>query len=501
MRTRTRRLSVGVALAVIVAFNAAPTMLLYAAPADRPYLAASPDKPSADKSSLAASTGRPNPAAAPAGAADNPSPAAPKAPALVPVGGGIGPEGASAVSASVSLNMSSIDRLRLRVWGYPEITGEYMVNHDETISLPGIGRLEVGRMTPANLEVMLAERFSGLAHRDISVAVEVVRFKPFFIMGSISNPGAVEWQPGLNVIQAIALAGGVLRNAGGEPVNVLQQAKTQLRFTLGQLARLKAEKADRDSVEVGEQVKKLLREMPAQGGSGFASYAVRQNGLLEEQKAALRTRLLGLQNDRQSAERELQVAEAQAKAIGEQLEIGRSILADIEKLKDKQILTNHKYLTQRSEVISTEVRFADAQALVERARARILGVDRQIATLGQERQAALNERIEALEREAAQLEVTVSASEKTGGDASAFTYHIARNSQNKVTTFHANVFSEILPGDVLMISRDGGVGADPPQLKTGATSDADLAQSVVEASAVSRPSGSRPPSTSSTSRP
>jgi polysaccharide export outer membrane protein len=44
--------------------------------------------------------------------------------------------------------------------------------------------------------------------RDPSVAIEVVAYRPVFILGEVAKPGQYPYQPGMSVLTAVAVAGG-----------------------------------------------------------------------------------------------------------------------------------------------------------------------------------------------------------------------------------------------------------------------------------------------------
>jgi polysaccharide export outer membrane protein len=41
-----------------------------------------------------------------------------------------------------------------------------------------------------------------------SVSVEVIRYRPVFVLGEVNKPGEFPYQPGMTLLAAVALAGG-----------------------------------------------------------------------------------------------------------------------------------------------------------------------------------------------------------------------------------------------------------------------------------------------------
>ena len=396
-------------------------------------------------------------------------------------------------------DMSHVERIRLRVLGPSDLGGEYTIHADNTLSIPRIGRIDVSGVSLGDLELMLADRLSAATRTDVTVAVEVSQFRSYFIMGQVADAGAIEWRPGLKVIQAISLARGVLRQTEGgaaAPASSAEgrQSRTQLTFALAQLARLKAEREGGNVVASDENVLTLINSVPEASRVALSRLISRQNDMLAEQRNLVEGQVEGLRREREAAQRELDAAQTQEKAIREQVQITRAQLADIEGLKDKRLVSNSRYLEQKSALLLIEVRYSEINTMVERARARLESVDQQLVLVPQQRRAALSERIDSLEREVAQLELTSGiqgsmASAIEDEDVLKLHYHIARETEKGVRTFPANVFTEVLPGDVLIVSEGqqertgavrGPVDARPGAQEAKAGGGAEEAQRVIE---------------------
>lgn len=362
-----------------------------------------------------------------------------------------------AAKPRVLLEMSQVDRIRIRVWGITDLGGEYAIDADNVLSIPRVGRIEVGKMKLAELESMLAEKLSEATRADVTVAVEVARYRPYFIMGHVAEPGAIEWRPGLKVIQAISLARGVLRPADTveHPVTH-RQSRSQLTFALAQLARLKAERDGGDVVATTERIALMVKNIPEPNRVALTNLMSRQNDMLNEQRRLLDAQVEGLSREREAATRELAATVSQEESVREQLRIARAQLTSIERLKEKNLVTNTRYLDQKSNLLQVEVRHAEMASMLERARTRLSSVELQLSTVPQQRRADLNERIDGLEREVAQLELATgieSSTDQGQEDVLQLRYHVARESEAGTETIPATLFTEILPGDVLIVSQ------------------------------------------------
>ncbi len=98
--------------------------------------------------------------------------------------------------------VTTFERAAIRFHAYPELSGEYRLNADNTLSIPVVGRIKVEGQTAACLERLLAKRASEIAKRDVFVTVEAVAYQPSSLRGAVMKPGAVQWSPGMTVLQA-----------------------------------------------------------------------------------------------------------------------------------------------------------------------------------------------------------------------------------------------------------------------------------------------------------
>ncbi|MFN0217651.1 MAG: polysaccharide biosynthesis/export family protein [Hyphomicrobium sp.] len=398
-----------------------------------------------------------------------------------------------------TIDLKRVEIFHVRVRGQPDLSGEYRVNPDVTVSIAGIGRIAVGAFTPSQFEQELSRRLSIAMHQDTSVSVEIVRYRPFYLTGQVAEPGAMEWRPGLTVIQAISLAGGVYRlPMQAEMATVarglgLQQAKVQRKFALATLARLKAEKAGHSGVEATDMPDFQIGELSSESRQSLETFMAQQNALLQEQRKLTEARLEGLERERQSATSELNAATVQSNEVKKQVDLMTEVSRNVESMRQQKLIDNSRYLQLSRDAIDANVRYSESLSLIERARGRLLAIASQIETVSRERNTILNERIEALEREVAQLNLTLADGAFNGASSAEavpeISYNIARKSDTGVDTISANLVTEILPGDVVIVtSKPPSAGGQRIGASVGDDADKLLAiQRIMEASATRGP--------------
>lgn len=100
------------------------------------------------------------------------------------------------------------DRVRVVVFGHQDLSGEFAVNSAGTIAFPLAGEVRAAELTPQELETAIAGALGPKYLRNPRVSVEVLNYRPFYIMGEVRGPGSYPWSTGLTVRNAVALAGG-----------------------------------------------------------------------------------------------------------------------------------------------------------------------------------------------------------------------------------------------------------------------------------------------------
>lgn len=104
--------------------------------------------------------------------------------------------------------LGSGDQLRVTIFGQEDLSGEFSVSSTGVISMPLIGDVKSGGLTIKQLEEAIENSLRPDYLKNPRVSVEVINFRPFFIIGEVNNPGSYPFRPGMTVVNAVAMAGG-----------------------------------------------------------------------------------------------------------------------------------------------------------------------------------------------------------------------------------------------------------------------------------------------------
>lgn len=104
--------------------------------------------------------------------------------------------------------LGSGDKLRLIVFGETALSGEFVVSGSGVVSLPLVGEVRAAGATLNGFREAVAAALMQGYLKDPRVSVEVLTYRPFYILGEVARPGEYPYTSGLTVLNAIATAGG-----------------------------------------------------------------------------------------------------------------------------------------------------------------------------------------------------------------------------------------------------------------------------------------------------
>src|SRR5581483_3092522 len=114
--------------------------------------------------------------------------------------------------------LDSGDRLRIVVFGQDGLTNSYAVDASGHIAMPLIGSVSARGLTTDQLASAVAAKLREGFIREPHVAVEIEAYRPFFILGEVTQPGQYPYVANMTVETAVAIAGGFGPRASHESV-------------------------------------------------------------------------------------------------------------------------------------------------------------------------------------------------------------------------------------------------------------------------------------------
>lgn len=106
-------------------------------------------------------------------------------------------------------NLGAGDKIRIIVFGEEELSGEFEVSNNGSISLPYIREVKAEGVDIKTLEYMIEKRYKQEAIlKNPKVSIEVLEYRPFYIHGEVTKAGEFPYKAGMDIRNAVALAEG-----------------------------------------------------------------------------------------------------------------------------------------------------------------------------------------------------------------------------------------------------------------------------------------------------
>jgi protein involved in polysaccharide export with SLBB domain len=126
----------------------------------------------------------------------------------------------------VELRLTPGDKVRITVFGEDRLSGEFQIDNSGALSLPLAGTIKGAGLTKSELEQAIITQLKGQYLRNPKVTVDVTGYRPFYVLGEVQKPGEYQFRSGVNVLSAIAIAGGATYRANNSKV-LIQRSGSQ----------------------------------------------------------------------------------------------------------------------------------------------------------------------------------------------------------------------------------------------------------------------------------
>ena len=145
------------------------------------------------------------------------------------------------------------DILLIRVWREPELSSAVQVRSDGKITLPLVGEIQAGGLTPEALKTKVVEVLSEYINKpEVMVSVQSVQSRRYHITGGVNRPGTFPLVVPVTVLEALTNAGGFREFANTKKITVLRKGKT-LKFNYNDV--IKGKNMDQNVyIETGDYI-------------------------------------------------------------------------------------------------------------------------------------------------------------------------------------------------------------------------------------------------------
>jgi len=245
------------------------------------------------------------------------------------------------------------------VYDWKAVSGDFTIGASGAVSLPLLGSVQAGGLTTAELAKSVSEHLKakvGLTAMP-DTAVEVLQFRPFYIVGKVERQGEYAYRPGLTVLQAVSVAGGLYRSMDSSLLRLDREAistEGNLNGLISEADQFIARRARLRAELQGLEVIPFPSELSRPEGDSVAAVLMNQEQLiLKARRDALKSQTDALQELKNLLTKEVA-------SLGTRIE-----------LKDRQIALVRKELDSTSTLVSKGLAVAPRQFSLERAEAEV----------------------------------------------------------------------------------------------------------------------------------
>ena len=121
---------------------------------------------------------------------------------------------------AAAYRLGSGDKVRVTIFNEKDLSGDFDVNDQGLLALPLIGQVKVGSLTLSEAQDLITQKYARDYLVNPRVNVEVLNYRPFFILGEVKNPGSYPYVNGISIVNAVALAGGYTPRANHDRIVV-----------------------------------------------------------------------------------------------------------------------------------------------------------------------------------------------------------------------------------------------------------------------------------------
>jgi polysaccharide biosynthesis/export protein ExoF len=387
------------------------------------------------------------------------------------------------------------DQLRIKVFEWRSsvgdvhewtpLNGDYDVGANGAIAMPLLGSLKAAGLTTDQLADAISTQLQshlGLTIRP-QASIEIMQYRPFYILGDVNKPGEYPYQPDLTVLEAISIAGG--RYRVNDPALLMTTAgdlkvfRLQYNQLLARRARLEAELNNANQITFPPE---LLGE---QNDPNVAQLIQREQSMFAAQRDAMSSQLNELNQLKSLLSSEVGSLQQKTQNMDQELVLMKQELNNTTMMVQRGLAIAPREYSLRETELDTEGRRLDLDTAALRAKEDIDKADQSIVELQNKTrdqiQTELSDTEQKLSETAARIATgssivdretsTASGSAPTGEDP-VVTCMIVRRDGGKTKQFQGDETTPVEPGDTIKVLRatagtssslPPSTAVDPPQ--------------------------------------
>ena len=129
-------------------------------------------------------------------------------------------------STSDGYRLGTGDEIKVTVFDEPTVSGSFTVDGLGMINMNLVNQIEVKNLTLREAEAFIESKYRGppVILRNPRVSIDMVKGRPYYILGEVNKQGEYPFTSGLTVMNAITAAGGFTYRANQRVVMITSAA-------------------------------------------------------------------------------------------------------------------------------------------------------------------------------------------------------------------------------------------------------------------------------------
>ena len=372
-------------------------------------------------------------------------------------------------AALAQYRLGAQDRVRILVHEWPALTGEFTVGADDRVALPIIGEIDVSGMPPSELAGEISRRLKskGGLVGEPDTAVNIVQYRPVYVVGGVERAGEYAYRPGMMVLNAVSIAGGAYRRPESTGWDVMREtlaARGDLR-----LRGVRQQELSAREIRLKAEVRRdeVLGAVPPGTARDVVPYLKEEQTIFTAHRDKLRNELGLLKETIKLYEEEIATLRGQREAAEKQRFSMTRELSEVRDLVSRGLAPTPRVLPLERSIAQVEREQKEIDTQITRARGQISATERLITTARDDQvsvaardllavQAQIREEAqryaaaETLAREATAFSSELSA--KTDADERVeLAFTIVRADNGEAKEIPAAETTSMQPGDILKV--------------------------------------------------
>lgn len=254
--------------------------------------------------------------------------------------------------------LGPLDKIRLKVFAWRPSRDEvyewkalndvYTVGASGEVSLPLIGDVGAGGSNVRELSNAVSNRMKealGLVDAPFA-SIEIVQFRPFYILGAVERPGEYAFRPHLTIVQALSIAGGMPRFNEFEAIRLDRDSistigerhviESEIKSLLAKRARLEAEAKGASAITFPWALTQL------DDTATIAPLMQEEKNIFNARRSAFELRMAELQHMKDVLQKDLQTSQANLESHNSYVQLAKQEFDQFEQLYAKKLTTTNR---------------------------------------------------------------------------------------------------------------------------------------------------------------